>query len=170
MPVFAPFNLVSGGVVRTVSGCSSGRCGQRCGRIDALLWNGLKAAPQERLYRSSDCQISQVILSGQGSRSFLHCHSMPCPERSRRGSEAESKNPSPLSVNFCAAVDKDFRADRKNAGLSRYFPLPMPLTASVMPASVIFFNSEEAGVIVISRTGTTSDRPKKRVRPNGQAR
>ena len=31
LPVFAPFSLVSGGVVPAVSGCSGGRCGQRCG-------------------------------------------------------------------------------------------------------------------------------------------
>ena len=36
LPVFAPFNLVSGGVVRSVSMFSGGRCGQICGRSSTL--------------------------------------------------------------------------------------------------------------------------------------
>ena len=67
LPVFAPFGLVSGGVVHTVSGCSGGRCGQRCGPYRELPWSGPKTAPRARLYRNSDCPKSQVILPSQAT-------------------------------------------------------------------------------------------------------
>ena len=84
LPVFAPFSMVSGGVVHTVSGCPGGRCGQRCGPYRELPWSGPKAAPREHLYRNSDGQKSQVILSSQAAARGLR-----------------------LAVKICDAVDKD---------------------------------------------------------------
>lgn len=85
LPVFAPAKPVSGGIVRSVSMFSGGRCGQICGRSSTLPRARQIAVPRERLYRNSDCQISQVILSQAGAAASPRCHS----ERS----EAEPKNP-----------------------------------------------------------------------------
>ena len=102
MPVFAPAKLVSA-LSLAVSPCSpTGVVVKYVAISKRSREPGKNAVPRERLYRNSDCQIS--LLSSQAPQLSI-CHS----ERS----EAESKNPFPLPVKNCAALDNESRNSRR---------------------------------------------------------
>ena len=112
MPVFAPAKLVSA-LSLAVSPCSPTGVVVKYVAISKRSREPCKnAVPRERLYRNSDCQIS--LLSSQAPQlSICHCSARlrvaPVSERS----EAESKNPFPLPVKNCAALDNESRNSRR---------------------------------------------------------
>ena len=72
------------------------------------------------------------------------------------------------SVRICAAETKNNACchDLKNAGLKRYFPLPIPLTGARISAADNFRSSSDAGDGVSDKSSMTSVLPKKRSKPN----
>lgn len=71
-------------------------------------------------------------------------------------------------VRICAAETKNNACchDLKNAGLKRYFPLPIPWTGARISAADSFRSSSDAGDGVSDKSSMTSVLPKKRSKPN----